>query len=463
MITATDCPTETVTIKSPVFTAPILTTSAGVCNGTTYDVTFSSNGVVSFATSDNSGVLTGNTITGITVGVAVVITSGLTNGCATTVATVSSPTDCPENPTVCTTPSLNVGNAVCDATSGTYSVSFNSSATGADLVISSGTLSASGTMITGITQNVNLTITASDGTCTTSITVTAPEVCPPVVPCSEPAVSFSVSDCDGSGMYSINITNPNGAILAVSAGNLTATAITGIASGTDVVIMITATDCPTETVTIKSPVFTAPILTTSAGVCNGTTYDVTFSSNGVVSFATSDNSGVLTGNTITGITVGVAVVITSGLTNGCATTVATVSSPTDCPENPTVCTTPSLNVGNAVCDATSGTYSVSFNSSATGADLVISSGTLSASGTMITGITQNVNLTITASDGTCTTSITVTAPEVCPPVVPCSEPAVSFSVSDCDGSGMYSINITNPNGAILAVSAGNLTATAITG
>ena len=194
MITATDCPTETVTIKSPVFTAPILTTSAGVCNGTTYDVTFSSNGVVSFATSDNSGVLTGNTITGITVGVAVVITSGLTNGCATTVATVSSPTDCPENPTVCTTPSLNVGNAVCDATSGTYSVSFNSSATGADLVISSGTLSASGTMITGITQNVNLTITASDGTCTTSITVTAPEVCPPVVPCSEPAVSFSVSD-----------------------------------------------------------------------------------------------------------------------------------------------------------------------------------------------------------------------------------------------------------------------------
>ena len=75
-------------------------------------------------------------------------------------------------------------------------------------------------MITGITQNVNLTITASDGTCTTSITVTAPEVCPPTVPCSEAAVSFSVSDCDGSGNYSINITNPNGAILAVSAGSL---------------------------------------------------------------------------------------------------------------------------------------------------------------------------------------------------------------------------------------------------
>ncbi|MFT3933610.1 MAG: tandem-95 repeat protein [Chitinophagaceae bacterium] len=438
--TASGCTPQTITITSPSKAAPLLTVSSAVCNGANYTVSFSSNGIVTAS----AGTISGNTVT-VPTGTNLVLTATSVNGCATTIASVASPTNCTNPPTGCTTPTISAGQGVCQGT-GTYSVAFAATA-GATVTASAGTVS--GNTVTGIAIGTNVTLTATvAGGCSSSVTVNSPADC--TTSCATAGVSVSAAICNGT-TYSVNIVNPNGATVTASAGTVTATAITGIAIGTNVTITATASGCTPQTITITSPSKAAPLLTVSSAVCNGTNYTVNFSSNGTVTAS----AGTISGNTVT-VPTGTNLVLTATSVNGCATTIASVASPTNCTNPPTGCTTPTISAGQGVCQGT-GTYSVAFAATA-GATVTASAGTVS--GNTVTGIAIGTNVTLTATvAGGCNASVTVNSPADC--TTSCATAGVSVSAAICNGA-TYSVNIVNPNGAVITVSAGTLSATAVT-
>ena len=250
-------------------TTPNLMVSGALCNGTTYTVNYSSNGVVT----SSAGTVTSTAITGIPVGTNALITATTTNGCASTTTTVTSPASCTTPPVGCITPTLNVGSGVCSGT-GTYSVSVSASS-GATITSTAGTVF--GYLVTGIPLATEVTITATSGTCTNSVTVSSPTNC--TTPCATAAVSYSLSSCLGT-TYTVFIGNPNSATITATAGTVSATAITNIPIGTNVTLTATATGCTSEIVTLNSPascVIDAITETTDAinGTIGGTTSSLT--------------------------------------------------------------------------------------------------------------------------------------------------------------------------------------------
>ena len=222
---------------------PLLTVNNAVCNGSTYSIVFNSNGTVTAS----AGTISGNTISGIAVGTNVVVTATSSTGCiATTTMTVASPTNCTNPPTNCITPTLSAGQGTCTGT-GTYNFAFNASA-GAVVTASSGTIS--GNTVTGITVGTNVTLTATSGSCVTSLIVNSPADCS--APCSTPTASFSAGVCNGT-TYSINFTNPNNATISATAGNVNTTTISAIPVGTNTTITVQIAGCSTQILTITSP------------------------------------------------------------------------------------------------------------------------------------------------------------------------------------------------------------------
>ncbi|WP_353084892.1 hypothetical protein [Flavobacterium sp.] len=439
-ITCTSTLPSTVTLYTPSITSPNLIVSGAVCNGTTYNVSYSTNGIISAS----AGTITSNTITGIPVGTNLVLTSVSVNGCASTQSTVVSPTSCSSPPVGCTTPTISAGSGVCSG-SGTYSVSVSASA---GAIISSNTGTISGNSITGIAIGSSVTITATNGACSNSLIISSPNDCN--TPCASSSVSYSVGSCQGT-TYSVSIANPNGVSISASSGTVTSASIVDIPIGTNVTITSTATGCIPEIVSLISPSATAPNLIVSGAVCNGATYNVSFNTNGVISVS----SGTIISNTITGIPVGTNLVITSTTINGCASTQSTVVSPTSCSNPPVGCTTPSISAGSGVCSG-SGTYSVSVTASS-GAIITSNIGTVS--GNSIIGITVGSSVTITATNGACSNSLIISSPNDCN--TPCATTSVSYSVSACLGE-TYNVNIINPNGISINASLGTVGANSIT-
>ena len=420
--------------------APLITVNNAVCTGSTYSVEFNSNGTIVAS----SGTINGNTVNGIAVGTDLTLTATSSNGCATSSISIISPTNC-LTPRGCVNPILSAGQGSCYGT-GTYSFAFNVSQN-ANISTSAGTVS--GNTVINIPIGTTVTLTATDGLCSTSIQVTSPLDCS--TPCGSPLASFSAGICNGD-IYSISISNPNGAIITSSLGIVTTTAITGIPTGASVTVTSSLSGCISQQITILSPIKIAPMLVVSNPICNGNTYSVTYSSNGSIDIS----SGSLGSESITGIPVGTDLLIIASSLNGCASTTMTVKSPLNCANPPTDCVMPTLSAGQGTCAGT-GTYSFAFNASV-GAVVTVSSGTIS--GNAVTGIALGTNVTLTATNGSCVTSLVVNSPTDCS--TPCATPVVSFSAGICNGT-TYSINISNPNNATITTSAGIVTATAITG
>ena len=440
-ITCTSTLPSTVTLYTPSITSPNLIVSGAVCNGTTYNVSYSTNGIISAS----AGTIISNTITGIPVGTNLVLTSVSVNGCASIQSTVVSPTSCSNPPVGCTTPTISAGSGVCSG-SGTYSVSVSASA---GAIISSNAGTISGNSIIGIAIGSSVTIIATNGSCSNSVIVSSPNNCSS--PCATTSVSYSIGSCLGS-TYNVSIINPNNSSISASAGLVSANEITNVPIGTNVTITSTATGCISEIVSLISPSATAPNLIVSGAVCNGATYNVSFNTNGVISVS----SGTIISNTITGIPVGTNLVITSTTINGCASTQSTVVSPSSCSSPPVGCTTPTISAGSGVCSG-SGTYSVSVSASA---GAVISSNAGTISGNSITAIAIGSSVTITATNGACTNSVIISSPNNCN--TPCATTSVSYSVSACLGA-TYNVSISNPNTASISASSGTVTTNEITG
>jgi hypothetical protein len=443
-VTESGCSTQYITISSPELTAPTLTVTNPVCSGNgTYSVTFNTNGLIS----NSHGTVSGNTISGIPVGINLMIGASSTNSCGVTTLIVNSPASCPGS-NGCVPPGLSAGNGVCNG-GGTYSVAFSATA-GATITTSAGTVS--GNSITGIpiANDVVITATLAAG-CSTSVTVRKPEDCS--TPCATPSASFSAGTCTGA-TYNVNfvktssstVTATTGTVTGGGAGSTSGT-ISGITAGTTLLAITSEPGCSVQYSTINPPSTAAPVLTAGSAVCSGAgTYSVTFNSNGIVTAS----AGTVSGNTVTDIPTGTDVTLTATSTNGCGTTIAVVASPTSCPGTPG-CTPPGLTAGNGVCSG-GGVYSVVFSATA-GSTITATAGTVS--GNTITGIPTGMNVTITAALGAgCTSAVTVNAPADCS--TPCATPSASFSAGTCSGA-TYTVNFVKTSTSTVTASTGTVT------
>ena len=355
-------------------------------------------------------------------------------------------------PGVCIAPLLTAGSAVCNGA--TYSVTF-SGANGATITASVGTVS--GNTVTGITAGSSVTITATNGCGTSSISVTGPANCTtPPTGCTQPSLSAGQGVCNGSGTYSVAFAVNTGATITASVGTVSGNTVTGIPVGTNLTITATSGAC-SAAVSVNSPAdcstpCATPGVSIGGPVCNGTTYSVTFSNpNGATITA---SAGTVGANSITGIALGTAVTITA-TASGCADQVITIAAPTNCVS----CIAPLLTAGNTICNGA--TYSVSF-AGANGATVTASSGTIS--GNTVSGITAGSSVTLTATNGCGTSTVVVTGPANCTnPPTGCTQPNLSAGQGVCNGSGTYSVAFAVNTGATITASVGTVSGNTVTG
>jgi uncharacterized repeat protein (TIGR01451 family) len=219
---------------------PILTVGNVECKGTTYDIVFYSS-VTNVTTS--AGVLSGSKITGIPLGTNVTLTATESAGCVTTL-TVEGPTTCP---TTCTTPSLTVGQPICNGT--TYSISFMASA---GALVTSDVGVVSGNSIINIPLTSNVIVTATQGSCMTKVDVIKPSGCTNT--CENPGISISGPLCNATNTnYSLNYTASAGATVTASVGVVSGTQITNIPLGQSVTLTVKNPGCPDKIVVVPSP------------------------------------------------------------------------------------------------------------------------------------------------------------------------------------------------------------------
>lgn len=240
------CDTAMVTINIGC-SKPLLTIESISCNvNGTYNVTFSSDGVVS----SNAGSITGTSVLNVPSGTNVRLTS--TNGCGTTsMVDVNSP-NCPTSN--CASPmSLSVGQAVCTGT-GSYIVSYtivngtlnvSSGASVQQTFVNGGVIS--GTVTVSSLTNVTLTATSTSSSCGSQvITVVAPTNCgTPSCNDGDVGISYSTS-CNGNGSYNINYSVVSGTSVTSSTGSFVN--LTG-----SVTLTVTENGCSPKTIIVTPP------------------------------------------------------------------------------------------------------------------------------------------------------------------------------------------------------------------
>ncbi len=426
---------SSVTVNAPAdcstpCATPSASFSAGTCSGATYTVNFvkTSTSVVTASTGTVTGGGAGSTsgtISSIATGTSVDATV-TESGCSTQIITISAPSTA--------APVLTAGSAVCNGT-GTYSVTFTSNGI---VTASAGTVS--GNTVTDIPTGTNVTLTAksTNGCGTTTAVVNSPSSCPNTPGCVPPGLTAGNGVCNGGGVYSVVFSASAGATITTTAGTVTGNTITGIPTGTNVMITATLAAGCNSVVIVNAPAdcstpCATPSASFSAGICSGATYTVNFvkTSTSTVTASTGTVTGGGTGSTsgtISGVATGTAVTATTN-EPGCSSQIITIKAPSTA--------SPILTAGNAVCSG-SGTYSVTFNSNGI---VTASAGTIS--GNIISGIPTgtNVLLTATSTNGCGTTTAVVKSPTSCPATGGCVPPALAVGNGVCNGGGVYSVTV----------------------
>jgi len=449
-VTKPGCDTRVIVVPAgdcPVCQQPTLTVGIPECepgNGT-YSVTYYSN-VANITNS--SGSLSGSKITGINLGTNVTVTASNGINCSTSL-TVLSPAACPGTGG-CTYPKLTVGQPLCNGN--TYSVSYS---TDMGIVTSSaGTVGV--TTIFNIPIGVNITINASIGSCVSTVNVSSPINCNVTCANSPITISGPVCETNGAGTYKINFTAAAGTNVIASTGTLSAGMVTDIPSGVDLTLTVTTPGCDTRVIIVPAgdcPVCQQPTLTVGIPECepgNGT-YSVTYYSN-VANITNS--TGALSGSKITGINLGTNVTVTASSGINCSISL-TVLSPAACPGTGG-CTYPKLTVGQPLCNGN--TYSVSYT---TDMGIVASSaGTVGV--TTIFNIPIGTNITVSATNSSCVSTVNVSSPINCNVTCANSPITISGPVCETNGAGTYKINFTTEAGTNVIASTGTLSAGMVT-
>jgi gliding motility-associated-like protein len=422
--------------------APVLTVSNASCNGSSYEFTFNTN---STSVTSSAGTVSGSKVINAPKNTSITISA--TNGSCITTAKVLTPnSDCPSSAS-CVTPVLTVGNGICNGTNWEFSFV---ETTGATIVPSSGTIS--GNKVTGIPVGTDVTLTAVNGSCVSSVVAVSPSSCSGNT-CDKPLISLGGTKCspDGTKTYiAYLIKSSSNVVITSTLGTVSGDSIINIPSDSTPIVTATLTGCSIATV-IKLPskvcaTCVAPVLTLGSASCGGSSYEVTFSTNAVGGVTTS--AGTVSGDKIIGIPKNTIVTVTASNGTGCATIIKVTTPNEDCPNAPTTCVTPKLTAGNGVCNGT--TWDFSFTET-TGAVISVSAGTIS--GNKVTGIPVGTNVNIIASNNpTCVVSLNINSPN-CSSPDPCDKQLVSIGGTKCNSNGnTYTIYFTKASSSVVVTS-----------
>ena len=308
-VAAADCPACIL----PIFTVGTPTCAA---NDLTYMIDFTSNGDTVTVTDAAGGTIAGavvgaDTITSLPLGTDIIITA-TTGDCSVAIA-AQGITTCPDT---CDA-ELSAGSAICGGVAGTYIVSF---VTNLDNVLNVGITGGSnnddGTATGMIGTDMVITVTDPiDTTCTRVLTISGDVDCPTT--CTSPALSIGGTTCaaDGGAFYTINftaaataggatavtVTDAAGNPIAGTAVDVAAGTITGIPSGTDVIVSATLFGCTnTQEIPVAAadcPACILPIFTVGTPTCaaDDLTYMIDFTSNGDTVTVTDAAGGTIAG------------------------------------------------------------------------------------------------------------------------------------------------------------------------
>ncbi len=431
-------------VESPDFCDPTceypeLTMGQEMCQGNSfYSVSYTWDGVGTLSTS--AGQLTSNSIVNIPLGTNVSLTATVGN-CITEV-TSTSPDDCSDP---CEFPNISLSGPLCETGGMTYFVQFISSP-GTIVTSDFGTVGSD--IITNIPSGQNVTITASTAGCDDEIVVVPYPECEI---CEFPELTLGNPVCNGDS-YDITFYTSLGTMVTSSHGNIGQFEITDIPLGQDIVVNAT-TDaiCYTE-LTIESPdpcsdLCIQPELTVGQPICQGNTYEVSYTWDGIGDMTIS--AGVIDGNTITGIPVGHHL-IASAMNGPCVTELRVVS-PLNC-NMP--CQYPDISVSGPLCN--NGTYYVHFTVNP-GVTVTSDYGTVGNG--IITGIPSGQNVTITADIPGCDNEVIIVPGRECGT---CERPTITANLEACSPSG-YTVSFYASQGATVTTSQGTISGNYIYG
>jgi gliding motility-associated-like protein len=376
----------------------------------------------------------GGAISGMTAGTTYTITAG--NGSCTSAASssfsIAAQLTTPAVPTITTTAATCSSNGTASITNYLASLTYTFTPTGP-------TVGASG-VISGMTVGTSYTVVAGNGSCS-SAPSNAFSISTQLITPAVPTISVIAPTCLAGG--SASITNYDGTLTytftpagpSAGAGG----AISGMTAGTNYTVTAGNGSCTSA----ASSSFSIAAQLTTPATPTISTVPATCSSNGTAAI-TNYNAGLTYTFAPTGPTVGASGVI-SGLTVGTSYTVtAGNGSCTSAPSNAFNITAqlitpavPTISVTSPTCSA-NGTASISnYDGSLT--YTFTPAGPTSGAGGAISGMTAGTNYTITAGNGSCTstasTSFSIANQLTTPPA-----PTITTTPATCSSPGTASIS-----------------------
>ena len=395
----------------------------------------------------NGVAVTNGVITGV-IGTNVTVVATLT-GCGSQTIVIASPASCTAP---CVNPQISIAGPVCDGNNTTYSVKYTAPA-GVTVTSDGGTVNAATQTITGITLGTSISVTATNGVCPVQIVpIAAPTNCPP---CIKPVLVVSGPVCNtANNTYSVTYTSDVTSVTA-SAGNLdlASRTISGIMTGTNLVIMASNSCGEVTSATVVAPTSCTSVcaiavnLSAGQAICvDGTSFvaSVTATTGAVITA----NGVAVTNGVVSGV-IGTNVTVVATLT-GCGSQTIVIASPASCTAP---CVNPQISIAGPVCDGNNTTYSVKYTAPA-GVTVSSSSGFVNPVTQTITGITLGTSISVTATNGVCPVQIVpIAAPTNCPP---CIKPVLVVSGPVCNtANNTYSVTYTSDVTSVTA-NAGNL-------
>ncbi|MCK8496138.1 hypothetical protein M0L20_30005, partial [Spirosoma sp. RP8] len=436
---------------------PRLTVGQPICQGSTYSVSYTLEGVASLSVSGGSINTANHSIENIPVGVNVIVSAANSATCISSV-TVVAPASCTN---VCENPAISLSGPVCSTSAvGTYVVNYT--LTAGATVRTSGGVAANG-VISGVPSGVPLSLTVSSANgCVDKVVTVSPAVCQAPV-CEKPVLTLGNPACTGTTSYSVALYSSTSLIMA-SAGSVDVAnrRITGIPLGVPVSVTALSSGgaaCMNISM-VASPVSCSstvpgvepcvqPRLTVGQPICQGSTYSVSYTLEGVASLSVSGGSLNVVNHSIENIPVGTNVVVSALTSSSCISSV-TVVAPASCTN---VCENPAISLSGPVCSTSAvGTYVVNYT--LTAGATVRTSGGVAANG-VISGVPSGVPLSLTVSTANgCVDKVVVVSPASCSVVV-CEKPVLTLGNPACTGTTSYSVALYSSTSLVTA-SAGSV-------
>jgi gliding motility-associated-like protein len=410
---------------------PTITTAAATClaDGTASISNYDPTATYVFSP---VGPTSGSTITGMTPGTSYTLTAG--NGSCTsassTLFSITAQLTVPSIPTVTTTAATCSANGTATITnySGTLSYSFTPSGP------------TSGATISGMTPGTSYIVSASNGSCSSSASASFSIDAQLTVP-STPTVTTAAATCLADGTASISNYDPTATYTFSPVGPTAGATITGMTPGTSYTLTAGNGSCTSASSTLFSITAqltqpSTPTITTTPASCsaNGTATITNYS--GTLSY-TFTPSGPIAGSTITGMTPGTSYTVSAS--NGSCSSTSSASFSIDA--QLTVPSTPTVTTAAATCLA-DGTASISnYDPTATYTFSPVGP----TAGATITGMTPGTNYTLTAGNGSCTSS-TITSFSIAAQLTQPSTPTITTIAATCSANG--TATITNYSGTL---------------